>query len=641
MKLLRSFATGVALCLALVLPVFGQTNPGTSPQSVLKGGTGATTASGARSNLGLVIGTNVQAYDAELACLAGLTSAADKVAYFTGSGTCAVTDFTSFGRSLAGVANASAGRTALGVAIGSDVQAYHARLADLAGISWAQGDIVYYNGSNLVKLAAGTSGYYLKTLGAGANPAWASVAGGGTTPTVDYIEFQPSGSVAGDYFRLSGQTNGFMTAYMKPVSQGYGVLDVYPNCSGGCLDHSGGGRSWIDVVATDAGTSGWATRVGSRVDASLVDIGYIGTWKQAGGSPHVASVPLAVILDTSTEVARFTTSGMTFTDNTYDIGASGATRPRTGYFGTSVVTPLVTATTVDVGSTDTTIARSSAGNISIEGNLVYRAGGTDVPVADGGTGSSTAAGAATNLGLGTGDSPQFTAVNIGAATDTTVSRASAGDIAVEGNLIYRAGGTDVPVTDGGTGLSAGTSGGIPYYSTTTAMASSALLTQYGVIYGGGAGAAPVATAAGTTGQILTATTSAAPAWAATATAANYYAAASGKVVTTDIVYPSEVTVTFNATQTIDMDTFINGVITLTANMTSMTLSNVRAGKSGLLTFIQDGTGSRTITFDTKFKFAGGTIPTLTTTASAIDVLSYSCRTTTFCIASLAKNVKNP
>lgn len=39
------------------------------------------------------------------------------------------------------------------------------------------------------------------------------------------------------------------------------------------------------------------------------------------------------------------TGGLLFTDNTYDIGASGATRPRTGYFGTSLVAPLFNAAT--------------------------------------------------------------------------------------------------------------------------------------------------------------------------------------------------------------------------------------------------------------------------------------------------------
>jgi hypothetical protein len=62
--------------------------------------------------------------------------------------------------------------------------------------------------------------------------------------------------------------------------------------------------------------------------------------------------------------------------------------------------------------------------------------------------------ARTSLGVGTGDSPQFTGVNVGHATDTTLTRASAGgDVNVEGNLMYRAGGTDVPVADGGTGAS--------------------------------------------------------------------------------------------------------------------------------------------------------------------------------------------
>lgn len=100
--------------------------------SVAKGGTGATSTAAARTNLGLVIGTDVQAQNANLSALAGLTSVANALPYFTGDAAATTTTLTATGRSLIAATTAATARSTLGLIIGTDVQPFAAILSVFA-----------------------------------------------------------------------------------------------------------------------------------------------------------------------------------------------------------------------------------------------------------------------------------------------------------------------------------------------------------------------------------------------------------------------------------------------------------------------------------------------------------------------------
>ena len=91
------------------------------------------------------------------------------------------------------------------------------------------------------------------------------------------------------------------------------------------------------------------------------------------------------------------------------------------------------------------------------GELSSLALDTALPLTSGGVGATTAAGARGTLGLASSDNVTFNKIDLGNASDATLTRTGAGDFAVEGQTVYRVGGTDVAVADGGTG--AGTASG--------------------------------------------------------------------------------------------------------------------------------------------------------------------------------------
>ena len=82
------------------------------------------------------------------------------------------------------------------------------------------------------------------------------------------------------------------------------------------------------------------------------------------------------------------------------------------------------------------------------------------------------------------------------------------------------------------------------------------------------------------------------------------------------------TLTDGATITPDFALNNSFTVTLGGNRTLANPTNLVAGQSGVIIINQDGTGGRTLAYGTYWDFSGGTAPTLTTTASAVDMIAY-------------------
>ena len=134
--------------------------------------------------------------------------------------------------------------------------------AKIALGSDAQGDVMYYNGSDWARLAAGTSGHFLKTQGTGANPAWAEAGGGKVLQVVSTTKTDTFSTTSDSFTDVTG-----LTVSITPAATSSKVLViasvVWTNVGG--TSHNFYGRLMRDSTALHVGTGS----IGSRVAASF------------------------------------------------------------------------------------------------------------------------------------------------------------------------------------------------------------------------------------------------------------------------------------------------------------------------------------------------------------------------------------
>ena len=111
-------------------------------------------------------------------------------------------------------------------------------------------------------------------------------------------------------------------------------------------------------------------------------------------------------------------------------------------------------------------------------------------------------------------------------------------------------------------------------------------------------------------------------WAADSTTDSTKLPLAGGTLTGAVMTATDTDATNTGSITLNFSTNQNFVLTLTGNVTLANPSTEAVGQSGFIAFIQDGTGSRTVSLGTDYETAGAAGLTLTSTANATDLVPY-------------------
>ena len=351
--------------------------------AVANGGTGATSAADARTNLGLAIGSDVQAYDAQLADIAGLTPT---------DGNIIVGDGSNFVLESGATARAS-----LGLTIGTDVQAYDAQLADVAGLTPTDGNIIIGDGSNFTTESGATARTSLG-LGTGDTPTFNGLNAGSAAIT----------SVADPSNAQDAATKAYVDSQIASANELGELSDVNITtpADGSLLLYDTGNSNWIDAAMSG--------------DATIADTGAI---TLADSDSTRTNLGLAIGTDVQAYDAQLADiAGLTPTDGNFIVGdgsnfvlESGATARTSLGLGTIAtqdannvtisggsISGVTTFTTGTLGST-----ASIDGDMNVTGNLTV-------------DGNLTVSGSSITLDVGTVTSEdKFMQVNSGATSQET------------------------------------------------------------------------------------------------------------------------------------------------------------------------------------------------------------------------------